>query len=74
MEKWLKGNPGPYLQGAQPLVGQPASLGSRCDQAAVVSDPRRIAAGLSFPSMRHAWDCKVSDGPADSSSWVDLGL
>lgn len=38
--------------GAQPLVGQAASLGSRCDQPALVSDPRRIAAGLNFPSTR----------------------
>ena len=60
--------------GVQPLVGQAASLGSRCDQPALVSDPRRIAAGLNFPSTRQARGCKVSDGPADSSSWVDLGL
>ena len=31
--------------GVQPLVGQAASLGSRCDQPALVSDPRRIAVG-----------------------------
>lgn len=30
--------------------------------------------GLNLPSMRQAWSCKVSDDPADSSSWVDLGL